>query len=174
MAIIVEDGTAKTNAVSYATVAQYKAYCDARGISYSGVTDAVIEQSLVKSTDAMMQMYRARWKGYRNTASQSLDWPRSMVYLEPFVYGAVGSYPYLVASTIVPNEVINACIVLAIESQSKTLIGNLDPAVIRERVEGAVDVEYDINALPYTQYRAADLMLQPYLSGGNGQLPIVR
>ena len=173
MTIVVEDGTGLSNAVSYATVAQYKAYCDARGISYSGVTDAVIEQSLVKSTDAMVQMYRARWKGYRNTATQALDWPRSMVYLEPFVFGAVGSYPYLVDDATVPTEVINACIKLAIEVQSAELITNLEPAVIREKID-VIEVEYDINALPYTQYRAVDLMLQPFLSGGGGQLPIVR
>lgn len=169
--IIVEDGSGKADAVSYATVAQYKAYCDARGISYSGVADAVIEQSLVKATDAMINMYSLRWNGYRLYPTvQALDFPRSYCEIKG---RAVAGFAVYVPITSVPTDVINACIVLAIESQSTTLISNLEPAVTREKID-VIEVEYDINALPYTQYRAVDLMLQPYLSGGGGQLPIVR
>jgi len=171
MTIIVEDGTGKSDAVSYATVAQYKTYCTARGITYG--TDTVIEQSLVKATDAMTQMYRLRWKGYRNTATQSLDFPRSMVYLEPFVYGAIGSYPYLLSNAVVPTEVMTACIMLAIESVTATLITNLEPATTREKID-VIEVEYDTNALPYTQYRAVDLILKPFLLDSEGQMGIVR
>jgi len=170
MAIVVEDGTGKADAVSYATVAQYKTYCDARGISYSGVTDAVIEQSLVKATDAMTQMYSSRWSGYRhNPTIQTLDFPRYLCEIK----GRAAMYPVYVETTVVPTDVIHACIVLAIESQSTTLIPNLEPAVIREKID-VIEVEYETNSLPYTQYRAVDLMLQPYLNGGGGQLPIVR
>ena len=171
MTIILEDGTGKSDAVSYASAVQYKTYCDARGISYAGVTDTVIEQSLVKATDAMVQMYSLRWSGFRYlAATQALDFPRSWCEIKG---RAVADIPVYVATTVVPNDVINACIILAIESQSASLIPNLDPAVVREKID-VIEVEYDTNALPYTQFRSVDLMLKPYRKDDSGQLRIVR
>jgi hypothetical protein len=173
MAIIVEDGTGEPNAVSYATIAQYKAYCDARGISYLSVSDTTIEQSLVKATDAMVQMYRNRWKGYRNTATQSLDWPRSFVSLESFVYIGGDSSFYFIENNIVPNEVITACISLALSAQTESLVADIEQRVTREKID-VIEIEYDINSLPYKKYRSVDLMLSPYLQSSLGQMSISR
>jgi len=171
MTISVEGGTGKSDAVSYATVAQYKSYCDARGISYSGVTDTVIEQSLVKSTDAMTQMFSLRWDGYRvYPLTQALDWPRSYCEIKG---RAVAGWPVYVVNTVIPSEVINACIMLAIEVQSAVLVPNLEPTVTREKID-VIEVEYDVNSLQYTEYRDVDLLLAPYLNSESGQLKIVR
>lgn len=169
--VVVEDGTGKSDAISYAAVAQYKAYCDARGISYAGISDTVIEQSLVKSTDAMVQMYSLRWSGQRLSPEiQALDFPRSMCEIKG---RTAAGYAVYVPINAVPNDVINACIILAIESQSAALIPNLEPSVIREKID-VIEVEYDTSALPYTQFRSVDLMLKPYLKDDSGQLRIVR
>lgn len=43
MAIIVEDGTGKTDAESYLSVAEFRAYCAGRNIDVSAVADSAIE-----------------------------------------------------------------------------------------------------------------------------------
>ena len=173
MAIVVEDGTGKPDSVSYASVAQYKAWCDSRGISYTGTTDIQIENALVKATDAMSQMYRQRWTGYRNTATQALDWPRTLVYLESYIYTGSDNSLYFIDNNIIPKEVVNSCISLAIYSQTESLVTDIDQRVIREKID-VIEVEYDTNALQYKQYRSVDLMLGPYLKSNEGQLRIVR
>lgn len=171
MTLVVETGEGLANSNSYATVAQYKAYCDARGISYAGVSDTVIEQSLVKSTDAMTQMFTSRWNGFRYySTTQSLDFPRSWCEI---LGRSRSGYPVYVDNNVVPNDVINACIMLAIESQSATLVPNLEPAVMREKID-VIEVEYDTTALPYTQYRSVELLLKPYLKDNAGQMRIDR
>lgn len=171
MTITVETGAGLSTANSYATVAQYKTYCDARGISYAGVSDTVIEQALVKATDAMLQMFTSRWSGFRVYPTiQSLDFPRRWCEI---IGRSRSGYPVYADSNSVPVEVINACIMLAIESQSNALITNLEPAVVREKID-VIEVEYDTAALPYTQYRAVELLLKPFLKDDAGQLRIAR
>ena len=136
-------------------------------------SDTVREQYLRRATEYMEGAYRLRWKGYRKTATQALSWPRSFVYLEPFVQGAVGSYPYLVSDTTVPNEVKNACADLALKAATVTLADDLGQAVVREKID-VIEVEYDKNAPAYTQYRAIDMMLATYLkSGGKANIELV-
>ena len=92
MALIVEDGTGTILTVdSYATLVEFYAYTDNRGIDYSAIAESVIEQNMRKSFDYLIQRYRHRWNGYRKTATQIGDWPRSFVYLEPFIQGPVGA-----------------------------------------------------------------------------------
>lgn len=168
MALIVEDGTAKTDAESYATVAEFKTYHNNRGNVITSLTDTVIEQLLRKATDYMVARYRTQWRGYRKTATQSLDFPRSFCYLEPFVYGAVGAYPFLLADNVVPNEVKNACAELAFKANTIELLPDIERVTIREKVEGAVEVEYDKFAPVQTRYAQIDAMLSTLLLSNNG------
>src|SRR3972149_1298566 len=104
--LIVEDGTEVANADAYATLVYIADYHDKNGnAAWAAIAnDATRETYVRRATAYMLQAYRQRWKGYRKTATQSLCWPRSFVYLEPFVHGAVGAYPYLVSDIIVPVE----------------------------------------------------------------------
>ena len=49
MAIVVEDGTLVSGANSYSSVADFKTWADARGITYG--TDEVIGQQMLRSMD---------------------------------------------------------------------------------------------------------------------------
>lgn len=80
MSFIVEDGTGLETSNSYASYAGYVAYWADRGVTATE-DQAVIEGALVKATDYLG--IRFRWKGYRLTAEQALDWPRACVYGEP-------------------------------------------------------------------------------------------
>lgn len=170
MALEVEDGTAKSNAESFISVADADTYFSNRGnAAWAALTTAQKEQSLRKATDYMEGVYSTRWNGYIKTATQALSWPRSFVYKAPFVQGAVGAYPYLVADDIVPVEVSRSCAELAVRASSETLAADLDVAVVSEKID-VIEVEYDTNAPAYKQYRAVDLALRPYLKSGGIEL----
>jgi len=173
VALIVEDGTAKPDADSYISVADAAAYHVSRGNenAWDAIDDP--EAALRKATDYMVQTYRARWKGYRKDGAQALDWPRTFVYLEPFVHGIVGTYPFLVPDTIVPDEVKRACAEYALVASSQPLAPNLERGIVRDKV-GPLETEFDRASPEYTRYRAMDMMLAPYLMGGGANVQLVR
>jgi len=172
-AVIVEDGTAKPDADSYISAADANTYHVSRGSgdAWDEIDDK--DAALRKATDYMVQTYRARWKGYRKDGAQALDWPRTFVYLEPFVHGVVGTYPFLVPDTIVPEEVKKACAEYALVASSTPLAPNLERGIVREKV-GPLETEFDRASPEYTRYRAMDMMLAPYLTGGGANVQLVR
>lgn len=175
MAIVVEDGTAKSNAESYISVVDASTYHAGRGnAAWAALaSDTIREQNLRKATDYMLQIYRKQWSGYRYTATQALDWPRSFVYLEPFVHGATGTYPYLVANDTVPTEVKNACAELALRASAGELFADLAQGITSERV-GPLTTEYDKASPQSARYVAVDAMLAPYLARGGNAVRVIR
>lgn len=172
MALIVEDGTAKTDAESYISVADASAYLSNRG--YSGFTglasDTDREEALRKATDYMVQVYRLRWDGVRKTSTQALDWPRSFVKRPDFEYSGLNGYTviggdYYYPSDEVPAEVANACALLAEKSVAGDLSPDIERLTKREKVD-VLEVEYADNAPAYTQYRAIDNMLAVFFGQG--------
>lgn len=163
MALIVEDGTVVAGAESYVTVAAADTYHSNRGnTAWAALSTTNKEIALRKGTDYMLQAYRARWQGYRHDADQTLDWPRDYVYLEPFIVGAVGSYPYLVANNIVPAEVKNACAELALKASSADLLADLTQQKTSVTI-GPISTTYNSSSPQYKRYIAIDAMLAPYL-----------
>jgi hypothetical protein len=173
MALIVEDGTAKTDAESYIGVTDANTYHANRGnTTWTALTDEQCEQALRKATDYMTQVYRLRWKGYRVTATQALDWPRSMVERPDFAYTSVNGYTtidgmYYFPSDEVPVEVQRACAELALIASTTDLNPSISRRTIREKVD-VIEVEYDPHSPLYTQFRAIDGMLAPFLTSVSG------
>jgi hypothetical protein len=162
MTIVVEDGTAKSNANSYASVADADAYWTLRNDPVWIDLDVEVKESaLVKAADYMLQTYRAQWKGYRKSSTQSLDWPRSNVPM-PDVYAT--GYAYL-ADNVVPVEVKNACIELAYKASSTELMPDNDRITISETV-GPLSVTYDRSGPTGPVFSAVNSILMPYISGG--------
>lgn len=172
--LIVEDGTEIANADCYITLANADIYHAKYGnTSWSSLTAGAKEAALRKATAYMSQAYRQMWKGYRGSATQSLDWPRSFVYLEPFVHGAVGAYPYLVADNIVPVEVKNACCELALKASTATLSPDLTQNVKKKSV-GSISVEYDEYSKQGKRYESVTNMLRPYLNSVGASVQLVK
>ncbi|MEB3419910.1 DnaT-like ssDNA-binding protein [Salipiger marinus] len=102
MPIVVEDGTGKTDATAFISLAYFKAYCDARGHTY-GADDTLIEQAIVRATAYLSDSYR--WAGERIRGrsaiggGQALAWPRSDV---------VDDDGYSVPADSVPDEIQRA------------------------------------------------------------------
>lgn len=65
MAFIVEDGTGKKGATSYATVAYFRAYMADRGIDVTTWTDAEVQACLIKATDYIDTRWRSSLLGQR-------------------------------------------------------------------------------------------------------------
>lgn len=76
MAIIVEDGTGKTDSESYLSVATYKSYLTKFGYDADSGTDEVIEGALRRSLFAI-DAYN--FLGVRSNTDQALSWPRADV-----------------------------------------------------------------------------------------------
>jgi hypothetical protein len=170
MSLIVEDGTKVAGAESYASVADASAYHTARGnAGWAAVVDK--EAALRKATDFMLQTYRLGWKGYRVDPEQALDWPRCEVYLNEVLSGQFSS-SYCLPSNIVPNEVKNACIELALKVTVEDLNPDLTQQVLSSTV-GPISISYSASSPQHKRFRAVDMMLYPYLDG-NGITAKVR
>lgn len=97
MALTVENGTGLVDAESYQSVADFKVYCDARGMSYAGKSDTLIEQALRRGTEWLDATYRGSYCGLPlNPPDQALEWPR---------VGMVDRNGYAIPSDSVPRQV---------------------------------------------------------------------
>lgn len=169
---IVEDGTAKTDAVSLCSLEDANDYHAKRGnATWATLTSGLRQTLLVKATDYLQQVYRMRWKGVRVSATQALDFPRNFMEREDYEASTINGYQmlggnYYYPSDDVPIEVVHACAELAYKANSETLAPDLSRATIREKVD-VIEVEYDKSQPQYTKYRAIDNALAPYLATGS-------
>lgn len=172
MAIVTEDGTGRSDAETYVSVTAASTYHSNRGnAAWAAIaSDTIREQLLRRATDYMLQVYRPRWSGYRNKATQALDWPRTDVLMRdgPGNGQFASHYP----SDAVPVAVANACAELALKANAGPLIPDETQAVKRQKV-GPVEVEYQDYSRATKTYRAIDNLLEPLLAAGGG-LRVVR
>jgi len=82
MALVVEDGTGKTDAESYVSVADAITYLTAFGshATFLAASTADQEKSLRMATQWLDTYFQASWKGCRGSEDQALAWPREGVY----------------------------------------------------------------------------------------------
>ncbi|MBO9717520.1 MAG: hypothetical protein J7507_12110 [Pseudoxanthomonas sp.] len=164
MALVVEDGTGKSTAEAYISVTAADAYFVARGnAAWAALATDAKEQALRKGADYLEGQYRERWKGARLTAAQALSWPRYGVVVDGFD----------VATNAVPVAVANANAEMALRASSGDLLADQGAQVKSETV-GPISVTYADGARQGTAYKAIDAMLAAYLSGGAGQIAVVR
>lgn len=165
MPLIVEVGAGLSNAEAYCSVAFATEFHSARGNSawIDLGNDTVREALLRKATDAMLALYRERWKGTRATATQALCWPRLDVVAD--------GYPR--AADEVPVEVQKACAILAL----KAISGDLDPdptqAVQRKKV-ASLEIEYFAPTQALKLHAAVTDLLKPFLKGAGLNIALVR
>lgn len=145
MAFTVETGAGLANANAFVSVADFKAYCDLRGLGYSDYSDAQIEQAIVRATDYLSNSFA--WQGWRvkergaSGGAQALAWPRVSV---------VDGAGYSVPSTSLPVELVQATSEIAFYE-----LGNnraMAPAYTpHERIKveklGPMMTEYDLSRL---------------------------
>lgn len=102
MAIVVEDGTGKADAVAFITVAFADAYHAARGrTDWTALSDANCELAIVRATDYIELRFGSRFRGSKITQGQALSWPRLDAYDNS------GNLMY--GSDAVPRQLQKAC-----------------------------------------------------------------
>lgn len=150
MTIVVEDGTGLSTAETYVTVAAFKAYCDARGMSYAAYTDAQIEVALRKGTDYLDSKWR--FKGTRSSSDQALAFPRTdLTDLDGYEI------------TGLPARLKNAECELAFRALSADLYEDLDRSgMVKSESVGPISTTYVDGAPAGKLFTIADRLLSPY------------
>ncbi len=132
--ITIEDGSNVANANSFVTIAEVRAYAAERGVTLS-VTDDDVAIQLIKSKD-YLESFAMRYQGEMSNEGQSLQWPRTDVYL----YGSETAFP----SNLIPKELKAAqkATVVAL-AQGVDIMPNYSASdfVTREKV-GPIETEY--------------------------------
>ncbi len=165
MALVIEDGTGKTNSNSFATAAETIAYAEARGFSFPSV-EADVEPLLVKAADFLLGLEEGM-KGLRTNQDQRLPFPRVRVLLFKNV-----DY---IASDEIPGRLKEVQMRLAVSAyaNSNTLIPDgTGQEVVREKV-GPLEVQYAERGTGtvHPQFNQAMDLLAPFLENeGGGQL----
>jgi hypothetical protein len=81
MALVVEDGTGKTNADSYLSITDADTYNTNHSASalWIAASEAAKEKALRLATQYLDVRYGNSWKSFRTNENQSLNWPRAYV-----------------------------------------------------------------------------------------------
>jgi hypothetical protein len=147
----VEDGTGLSTANSYASVAEADAYHTLRGNTAWTGADEVKEAALIRATSYITGEYSSRWPGYRSSATQALDWPRSE---------ALDSDGYYQSGVPVAVKVatIEAALLELVTAGTLTESQDRGGAIVREKV-GPIETEYSDNAPTGTVYPTIKLAL---------------
>lgn len=132
--IIVEDGSNVAGANSYVALDEVRAYCIRRGQSIPESNEELAVM-LIKSCD-YLQTFALEYKGVVTNVDQSLQWPRSDVYL----YGNSEPFPF----DKIPKELKNSqCSAIVAIANGVDLMPNATASdfVVREKV-GVIETEY--------------------------------
>lgn len=164
MALEVEDGTGKSNADSYCSLADAATYHTnyEQQDAWDALSDEAKEAAIRKATryiDAHYSFY-----GIKQTAEQALEWPR---------FGATRS-GWTINENTVPSQVRDATAQLALDTQENDLAAASAPqgAVVSETVD-VLSVTYAAGASGTVRFRAADQLLSG-LTRSRSAMPITR
>lgn len=124
MPLIVEDGTGRTDADAYVSVAEADAYFLTRNTAWAGYTNDAREAAIRFATSWLDDTYLSLWKGARVNEFQALAWPRDnspgyTLMWQRGAYPKVQGYLYdldgfPVMPNVVPKAVKRACMEAAI------------------------------------------------------------
>lgn len=169
MALEVEDGTGKTDANAYVSLATVNAYFTARGIdTWTDLDDAEKEAAIVRATFALDAKYARSWIGVKKTQAQTLQWPR--IKEKDSTKGVTDVDGYEVLPTTIPQQVLNACCEVALIEVSERFLAQAvtrDDSVSSERV-GPISTSWFQNAPSVSHYPHIDAMLEGLASTGAG------
>jgi len=151
MSLTVETGAIVANANSYVSTTDFTTYATARGVTLTSGAETLLVQ-------AMDYIESLSYIGTKYTAAQGLQWPRSNVYIDG----------YLFAYNDIPQELINAQmqVAMAIDVGNGPLV-TVARSTKRERV-GELEVEYMDGAASTSTVRAINAMLWKLLASGFG------
>ena len=162
----VEDGSGLAAANSYLSVTDADQYHLEHSAStdWSGATEANKQKALRLATQYADSRYNGRWRGYKNTSTQALAWPR---------YSGVDSEGFVIASDAVPQRLKDAVAELALRVvQGDTLLADIaKPAAISSQsiTVGPISksVSYVGGMPPTKKYALIEALMAPLIQSSN-------
>lgn len=156
-AIIIEDGTGKTDSNSYASEAELTTYAADRGITITGTNNILLIQ-------AMDYIEEQNFKGDKNTKEQALQWPRFNVWIDGFAINN-DEIPQLLKDVQMEAA-------LATDDGNNPL-ASVDRETKREKIDMAVEVEYMDGARSIKFNKALETKLKRLLKVGSTSITTV-
>lgn len=162
MAIVVEDGTGKTDANSYVTVTEAREYATARNVTLGD--DAEVEAFL---TNAMDYLEVQKYKGKRTYPDkpQALSWPRTGVYIDCAQLSA----------NAIPRELKSAQKQLVVEQKrGLSPLPSSDGSVVKRKKVDVLEKEFfspsdlGMSGSLVPSFPLVDALLADLLAGGGG------
>lgn len=157
---VVEDGSGKSDANSYESVAnadQYNLDHDVNA-AWVGETDPLVKEQHLRIATAYIDLISlGRWLGYRSNELQALAWPRTDVW-DPD--------DYLIASDAMPAVLLSATVEAAILSLGgEDLIPDLsDPGTVKSEMVKVgpitIDTDYMNGNPPIKVFRKVEDLLR--------------
>lgn len=154
MALIVEDGSNVADSNTYVSEGDLNEYLQDRGLE---LPQGIQASALI--IRAMDYVERYDFLGERSNDNQSLSFPRRGVFSDGIE----------LSDKVIPSKIKKAVCQLAYEASSQDLLPSSDgKMVVRERVEGAVDVSYSPNqSSNVPSFPLVDSLLSEYISSGS-------
>ena len=159
---VVEDGSGKVDANSYASVAAADQYhLDFGQTTWDALTDAVKEMALRKATRWMDIEYTGRWIGERSNETQAQAWPRT---------NAEDYDGYTYAYNQVPTKLVQATSELAFYALTEDLAQNLSSGtgelMATSTKVGPIETEkrYAAPARQQKAYTVAETLIRPLVN----------
>ncbi len=143
MALIIEDGTGKTDSQSYASEAAFASYALDRGVSVSGTDTKLL-------ITAMDYLESKDFIGDKATRDQALQWPRVNAAMDG----------YYIDYDAIPQLLIDAQIEIALSIDAGVNpLSTVERETKREKVD-VIEVEYMDNAIDSPYLTAAETKLK--------------
>lgn len=168
--LTIETGAGLPDAESYASIAAADVRCASLGLTAWVALAEADKEIALREAMIFMATYRTRWAGRRVYQKQALDWPRYGVVVDGFI----------VPSSTVPVDVVNACIDLAVRAgRGEDLLPDLDTGsnAIKKDKTGPLETEYFQNTTDARErFVAVDALLAPYFgsAGGGNSIKVTR
>lgn len=154
MTLIVENGTGRSDANAYVSLADCDAYHLAQGNSaWTAAVDVEKEAAIIKGTGYLNTRFAERWKGRRVNYYQTMAWPR---------YDVVDMDDYFVYGNVVPKRVVDACCEAALRALSEDIQPDLERKTNSETI-GPIKIDYDPGSPQQTRYTRIEDLIRPYL-----------
>lgn len=107
MAFVVEDGTGLATATSYISEAEADDHHTDRGNAAWTGTSTAKQQALVRATDYVDKRFGSSFRGFRESKSQALEWPRIDAFdNDDFLMSDVDRIPRLLKKAIAEYALI--------------------------------------------------------------------
>lgn len=158
MALIVEDGSLLQGANSFVSVAEVRAFANARA-SILPASDTEVEVAAVKAADYVRSL-RSRFKGSEIIAEQPLPFPRCNLVVNGFD----------LPSNTVPQGIKDACCQLALEAAAGVdLLPTTSGQITVVENVGPLETSFAPNSAPDGSqfFAAARALLTPYMKGSS-------